>query len=402
MIGPEFGILAIILTTFSFHVVFFGIEVILSLIILGLFYWGEKKQDSYLLGEAKKYLGYIIMTYASAHFFLTATTVMTLSFFPTFLILAGRVLFYPLLWVFIMLLLRMAMIGWFWYAWDTFDKKFRYIAGTIYALAGVVWIYFYMVILTFMSNPVSLKSVDLATGAVDVNVAEQMFNPLILPLLLTIVFAASFVTFFALGFVYLVRIKRNSGDVDGHMRLANLYLRYGWYALIGFVPSLLWYVFALKKYSYYKYQNMVSYVFGETANAAELGWMFILTLVAVVALLSISSYIVLKLKGADVTVKILWTGILAGLSAISFEVVFLMNFIAQTPYFVVAPELAKTVSAIVVPPTINDLANQSDVYMVTIFGFIPLLFAFFSILYFVFTGLIFGDRKFEGKIAAEL
>ena len=203
------GIIALILATFSFHVVMLGIEVVLSLVIIGLLIWHKKTGNEFLKKEAKQYMLYISMTYASAHFFLTATTIFTLSFYPEFLVLTGQALTYPLLWVLNMVLLRLGMLAVFWYGWDKFfGKPLHYISGIVYALAGLAWIYFYMVLLGFMSYPDGLVSID----PLVMDNAKLYVNPTIWSLLFTIVFGAIAVTLFILTFIYAIRLKRGEGD----------------------------------------------------------------------------------------------------------------------------------------------------------------------------------------------
>ena len=38
--------------------------------------------------------------------------------FPEFLVTLGQVLFYPLLFIVVFLILRLSMIGYFWYGWE--------------------------------------------------------------------------------------------------------------------------------------------------------------------------------------------------------------------------------------------------------------------------------------------
>ncbi len=397
------GMLTIILTAFSFHVVMLGIEVILSLYILGMVYLSNKNNDKELLSEAHLFMNYIIMTYASAHFFLTATTVFVLSFFPDFLVLAGRILFYPLLWVFFMLLLRLAMVSWTWYGWNKWVGTWVHTTVlSLFALAGVLWVYFYTTLLGFMNYTYGLVSIS----PLVVESGKLFVNPTIWTLLITIVSGALAVTSFMLLFMYSIKLKEGGKDKkELYEKLMPFFLKIGYFAFIVFVPFLLAYVFTLKKYSPYKYSNMVGFVLGQTAQGVSYGWMFLLVVILAVIVLAISTrvFLVYNKNPLDQSIRCRNMSLTLGpLSAVVFLIVFLLNLLSQNPYFVVAPEAASSLPAIIVDTSFNSNADVIDVYSLTIFGFTPLLLAFFSLLYFIFSGRLVGDGQVKGKIAAEL
>lgn len=397
------GVIALILGTFSFHVVMLGIEVVLSLVIIGLLVWHKKTGNDFLKKEARQFMFYISMTYASAHFFLTATTIFTLSFYPEFMVFLGQALTYPLLWVLNMILLRLGTLAIFWYGWDNFfGKPIHYIAGIVYALAGLIWIYFYMVLLGFMNYPSGLESIS----PLVIDNAKLYANPTIWSLLFTIVFAAIAVTLFILTFIYAVRLKRGEGDKKTYETLFTIGLKGGLIAFALFIPSLLWYLFTLKKYSNLKYTNIVGFVFGETAASKDLSWMFIIILVLILVTVGVG----LKLVFVDFKDGISFENkvtyylslALAPIAGLIFEFVFFLNFLSQNPYFIVAPDLVSELPMIVVPDSLNGAAAVLDVYALTIFAGIPLFLAFLSLLYFIFSGRATSDKHTVGKTAWDL
>ncbi len=400
MVAADFGVMALILATFSMHVVMFGIEVILSLVVLGLLIYNRKTGDENALKVAYDYMLYISMTYASAHFFLTATTVFTLTFYPTFLILTGQALFYPLLWIFVALLFRLALIAWLYYGWFDFDATKRLVFSILFSLAGVVWIYLYMTLLAFMNTPDGLVSTD----PMVIDNVRLFLNPTILPLLLTVVFGAGAVTLFILVFIYTGKLKKEENEF--YSKLNVIYLKVGYYLFLLFIPSLLAYIFSLRTHSEHKFKNMVGWVFAQDAPTVDFGWMFFIILLLVVVALAVTSILVFKYakEGLDLNDKVQYymLMILGPVSAIIFEMVFLLNLISQNPYLIVAPELAADVPAIVTTTAVNDIANVTDVTSLAIFAMTPLFLAFLSLMYFIFSGRAHAKEDPNFKSAAQL
>ena len=91
------------------------------------------------------------------------------------------------------------MIAWLRYGWDIFSEMRRIIHAGVFAIAGVIWVYFYMVLLAFMNYPYGLDSYD---PIIVMDVPKLFVNPTVWSLMATIVFGALVVTMFILVLVY--------------------------------------------------------------------------------------------------------------------------------------------------------------------------------------------------------
>ncbi len=390
-------IMSIILSVFAFHVVLLGIEVVLSLLIPGLKYLADKTSDTNLNKEASRYMNYIAITYASQQVMLTATTVFTLAFFPEFLVLAGRILFYPLAFFILAFALRLSLMSAFWYGWERWPRNLYYGIGAAYAFLGIVVVYLDSVLLGFLNYPKGLYQAN----PLKVNNAQLYLNPTTYPLFFVLVFAAVAVTLSILVFIHATRIRVNSGPVDTQKILVRYYLLIAWVSAVLFIPSLLWYLASLARYSEYKYSNIVGGILTE-AQGSSFSWLlvvFLLLLIAFGATLSVDVQRIWR-KKQDTIEDIKKDRLLiyhGPLGAALFVALFLLNLLSQTPYLVSDPELASSVLVLNVRVSINPYADMLDLYSLTFFVLIPYFIAFATLLYFFFTGVIGGDREIKGK-----
>ncbi len=390
-------IMSIILSVFAFHVVLLGIEVVLSLLIPGLKYLADKNNDANLDREASRYMNYIAITYASQQVMLTATTVFTLSFFPEFLVLAGRILFYPLAFFILAFALRLSLMSAFWYGWGRWPRNLYYGIGVSYGFLGVLVVYLDSVLLGFLNYPKGL----IRASPLKVDNAQIYLNPTTYPLFFVLVFAAVSVTLSILVFIHSARIRASSGPVDTQRNLIKHYVIIAWASVLLFVPSLLWYLASLAKYSNYKYSNIVGGIL-ETPQGPNFSWLLVVFLLLLVAFGSTLSLDVQRIwqkkedsvEGMKEDRLLIYHG---PLGAVWFVLLFLLNLLSQTPYLVSDPELAETVTVLNVRQAINPYADMLDLYSLTFFVLIPYFIAFATLLYFFFTGVIGGDREIKGK-----
>ncbi len=390
-------IMTIILSVFTFHVVLLGIEVVLSLLIPGLKYIADKIGNADLDRESSRYMNYIAITYASQQVMLTATTVFTLSFFPEFLVLAGRILFYPLAFFILAFALRLSLMSAFWYGWGRWPRKLYYGIGATYAFLGVIVVYLDSVLLGFLNYPKGL----LQASPLKVDNGQLYLNPTTYPLFFVLVFAAVSVTLSILVFIHSARIKTNTGPVEIQKELVKYYVLVAWGSALLFIPSLLWYLASLAKHSEYKYSNMLGGILIK-AQGPNFSWLllvFLLLLISFVSTLTLDVKRIWK-KKADSIESIRNDQLLfyhGPIGAVLFVALFLLNLLSQTPYLVSDPELAKTVTILNVRLSINPYADMLDLYSLTFFVLIPYFIAFMTLLYFFFTGVIGGDKEIKGK-----
>lgn len=390
--------MGVLLTIFGLHVYMLAVEVILSLIIFGLLVYAYRSKNKFFKEEARSFMGYIALTYASMHFFLTATTVILLSFFPEFLVFAGRSLFYVFGFIGLILTIRLAAIAWVWYAWDTLSERRHMVFSGIFALAGVLWVFLDMFLLAFMNTPIGVVTAD----PLIMDYGQVLLNPTAYTLLLVVVTGAAMLTFNLLAHAYTYR------NLDNHVLhnniLANL-LKVGIVSLLLFVLTLIGYLVSLYTHSPLKLSNMLGMDLNGAEVTANLLWVTALGVGIVLVVLGIAIF-VLRSSQADflapsATRLIRINGILTSLG---FMGVILLNLLSQAPYFIADPDFvaSSNLDFLIVNESLNQYAAIVDVYTIMIFGFVPLFFAFGVLLYFLFSGRINGSYEYHGKVAAEI
>ena len=386
----------LIILTFSFHVVLLAIEIVLALLIPLLIYLGKQPQEYFKGLIAKRYMNYIAITYASQQVFLTASTVFTLSYYPDTLIYLGKALFYPLGFFILIYGFRLLLLSSYWYGWNRFPSSLHHFIGTLFAFTGLIILYLDSVILGFLGYPIGVED-----GAYSFNQIVNFLNPLTLPLFLLFALFAVSVTFTILGFVHAKRIQRiQELEVGEEAILGRIYLKIASVVSMMILPVLLWYLISLHEFSYYKFSNMVGGL-GFDAEGHNYSWLTIIFLISYVVYSITANRWNARMEElhslehtCEAHGKLLITQLISLL--VSFLSIFLLNLLAQAPYFVASPELVKQVPFLDINQGINEKAASLDIYALTIFALIPLMLSFFVLLVFFFTGVI-GDPEEDGN-----
>lgn len=395
-------VMFLIILTFGFHVLLLAIEIVMALLIPLLVYLGKQPQ-SYFKGDvAKRYMNYIAITYATQQIFLTAATVFTLSYFPDTLIFLGKGLFYPLGFLILIYGIRLFCISAYWYGWDRLPDNVHHSIGTIFGVSGIAILYLDSVILGFLGYPIGIENA--ATS--DFNQIVNFLNPLALPLFLLLTMFSMTTTLTILGYIHAKRVRTiQELEMGEEAVLGRIYLKVASVMSLTILPLLGWYLLSLHQFSHYKFSNIVGGI-GYEAEGKSVVWLTTLLLLSFIVYLVSANLWNRKIEqyhSLEHTCERHGNLLIIQVTAIIISLLslFILNLISQSPYFVSDPNLVNELGYLNINDGVNKKAATLDLYSLTIFAFIPLLTAFFMLLYFFFTGIIGEefDSTNRGNIA---
>lgn len=369
--------------TFGFHIAFVNIDIGLGIIIPLLKRLGEVKGITTYIIEARKYMRYLAIIYASAGVFGTAFTVFLLTFFPSFLWLGGLVLIYPFGLAVMFLILRLFSIGAYWYTWDKLRSNYHFYLGLTLAFTSFAVPYGFRVVFAFLNYPVGIKNLS----PLELDPLAMFTNPTLLPLYLKSITGGLLAAMFTILSLYAYSIRRGSSNGEANDVLIRTYLKLGiWLIALQLIFGF-WYLATLSSYAPYKFSNIVGAIFGGKVTR-DYFWLFIIKMLLVAYQLFVVLYIAHQSIGGKVfNVKERTTNnLLIALGPSALLTIVLgeyLNAFSQLPYFIAQPTLEEILPMINIHNSINDLAAIVDLYAITIFGLIPLFLAFFVLLYYI-------------------
>ncbi|MCY3414329.1 MAG: hypothetical protein INQ03_21970 [Candidatus Heimdallarchaeota archaeon] len=394
----SFMIFFMIITVFSLHVVLLAMEIVMSLLAL-IFEFFNKSSHDLTEKVTPKYLKFIGINYASQQVYLTASTVFVLAFFPNSLVFAGKALFYPLTFLVTVFAIRLAFLAYYYYGRGTLSDGMLKIMGLLWTLSGVVLLYLDTILLGWLSNPVGIESVD-ADMVPTMNVAATFFNPVSFGLLLLLVAFAVTIGLNLLAFIHITRVNKiTDEDTAAEDFVSMQYLKFAFFTGIAVVVTIVIYVLILLGNARYKFDSLFGV--NDAAGSLNVLWMVLLAVVLYLVhmFFSFKWWSNNKDKNslsevADADKKNVFFQTLA--ITLSFAVLVIADFISQTPYLVVAPDLEATVPFVNVVKGVNERAASIDVYSVGIFAMFPLIAAFGVWVYFFFSGML-SDKPLDRK-----
>ncbi|MHA2277760.1 MAG: hypothetical protein ACXAC2_18415 [Candidatus Kariarchaeaceae archaeon] len=383
------AVISLIIITFGFHVVLLSIEIVMALLIPLLVYLGKQPQRYFKGLIAKRYMNYIIITYATQQIFLTAATVFTLSYYPDTLVFLGKALFYPLGFFILIYGIRLFCISAYWYGWDRLPDNIHYFLGTVFGATGIAILYLDSVILGFLGYPIGVEN---AVNS-EFNQIINFLNPLAIPLFLLLTFFSITTTLTILGYIHAKRIKTiQELEIGEEAVLGRIYLKVASVVSLLILPTLGWYLVSLHQFSRYKFSNIMGGI-GYDAEGQSYAWLTVLFLLSFI-IYSVTANIwnrkIEQYHSLEHTCERHGNLLLIQVISIvtSLLSIFILNLISQSPYFVSDVELVNELPYLNVNDGVNQKAATLDLYSLTIFAFIPLFAAFFMLLYFFFTGII--------------
>lgn len=381
--------LAFMALVFGFHIVLVNVDIGLAIIIPVLKRLGEIWNKKSFVEEARKYMKYFAIVYATAGVFGTAFTVFLLSFFPSFLKIGGIVLLFPFGFAVIFLILRLFSISAYWYTWDRIRPEYHFYLGLILAATSFLVPFTFRTVFAFLNNPIGVESLS----PLKLNWGKMFTNPTLAPLYLKSIVGALAGTLFILVTLYAYRLYRGIGDGDVNKYFIRKYLSIGmWFLLLQFVLGF-WYIASLSAYSPYKFSNIFGIWFGSGAIGGDYSWLFVFKMILVGFQVFVVLYILYQLFGEEKDIfenrnniyLLMGIGPAALLTILVGEY---LNAFSQLPYFIAVPELENQLPIINVSKSLNKLAALIDIYALTIFAIIPLLLAFLVFLYYILWGKI--------------
>ncbi len=380
--------LAMMAIFFGFHIVLVNVDMGLGIIIPILKRLGELKGKEVYISEARKYMRFFAIMYASAGVFGTGFTVFLLTFFPEFLWLGGIVAFAPFAVAILFLTLRFLTLTLYWYGWDRFKPELHFYIGIVLMITSFGVPFGFRAVFSFLNVPQGVENIS----PLELNVAKMFTNPTLPPLYLKSIFGALAATFFTLVSVYTYRYYKKLGNQEDNIYFIKLYLSYGMlFLFLQFITGF-WYLGSLAAYAPYKFGNIAGAWFGGTV-VSDYSWLFALKLFFVAVQVGVILYIfywMLEKGEFNLNDKYTLYGLLSIGPASLLTIVLgeYLNAFSQLPYFVAQPSLEDALPMINVFNSINELAAIFDVYSVVIFAGIPLILAFLVLLYYVIAGKV--------------
>ncbi len=372
---------------FGIHIALVNIDIGLAVIIPFLKRYGETKGNELFVSEAKKYMKYFAIVYATAGVYATAFTVFLLAFFPEFLWLGGIALLIPFGLAVVFVALRLFSISAYWYTWNKLNSNYHFYLGLILASTSFIIPLMFRSVFAFLNNPIGVESLD----PLVIDWFKVYTNPTLWPLYLKSIAGAFSATFFMLVTVYAYRVYKGIGEKDDNLKFIKLYLNNGMWLLFLMVIFGFWYLASLSAATPYKFSNIVGVWFGVSPQGTDYSWLFILKML----LVSYQVFVIIYILQTGITKEkvVLIEGynikLLMGIGPAAVLTIVLgeyLNAFSQLPYFIAQPGLEDSLPMINVFNSINPLAALFDVYSVTIFAIIPLLLAFFVLLYYLLGG----------------
>ena len=374
---------------FGLHIVLVNIDIGLAIIIPILKRLGEIRGNQVFVDEARKYMRYFAIIYATAGVFGTAFTVFLLSFFPTFLKIAGIVLLFPFGFAVIFLILRLFSISAYWYTWYRLKPNYHFYLGLVLAATSFLVPFTFRTVFAFLNNPVGVESLS----PLQLNWGKMFSNPTLPPLYLKSIVGALAGTLFTLVTIYTYRLYKGLGDVETNKYFIRRYLSIGmWFLLLQFVLGF-WYIAALSAFSPYKFSNIFGVWFGSGPIGGDYSLLFVFKMLLVAFQVFVVLYILYQmLEGEkDIFANKNNLYLLMGIGPAALLTILVgeyLNAFSQLPYFIAVPELENQLPVINVSKSLNELAALIDIYAIAIFALIPLILAFLVLLYYILWGRI--------------
>lgn len=392
----SFILIFLVMILFNFHIILLAIEVVIALLLPLLMYFSKHPYKYFSSKIARRYMRYIAITYAAQQVFMTMATLLLILFFPDTLNFLDKGLYYT--WIIFILLyaFRLFLISTYWFGWDYLPEHIHHFDGTLFAVSGVGLIYIDSVILSFLSYPAGITSIN----PLNFNFIMNMVNPLATPLFLALLLFAFTLTFTILGFIHAKRVTM----IDSHKMgkedlLGRIYMKIASITGLLLIFPVSWYILSLQQFSPYKFSNMFGGL-GIEAEGPNLSWLFILLLLFyVVYLVSANMW-----NGAmeqlhslehvrDKYPRLIYVKLIS--IALSFLTFLIINLISQTPYVVSDPRTAEIFPFLDMSSGVEQKAAIPDVISIAIFVMIPLFGALVVLLFSIFSEAIGTEEEMK-------
>ncbi len=384
-------ILYFLALVFGLHIVMVNLGIAFSTVIPILKRKGEKENNEIYLRTSKQLMNFYAATYGLAGVFGTAFTVFLLSFYPSFIGLAGHLTFIPFGIAILAIVIHFFAITAYWYGWDKWKSDTHFLIGMILLISVYLIPLGFRAISAFLNLPQGLE----LTPKPHLDVVAALLNPTFLPLYLKSVTAALAAGFFTISSAYMLKYSKGDKEaikiVEKFMPLATIAFA------IAIVLGII-YAETLNLFVNYKFENAFGFLIAAKAKY-DFSWLFIIKL-AMFALQTIAIVSYLKIRKAWRFSKYIVAAGPASLIAIFAGE--MLNSFSQYPYFVAKLADKEFVSSISQPirdylaerlnlELSNPLATSMGLYTLTLVFLVPLLISAVIFLYI----LLFGKERSE-------
>lgn len=386
--------LAIMAFFFGIHIVLVNIDMGLGILVPILKRVGELRNNQVYIREARKYMRYFAIFYATAGVFGTGFTVFLLTFFPEFLWLGGVVLLVPFALAVLFLTLRFLSLALYWYGWDRFRPDYHFYIGLVLAFTSFAVPFSFRTVFSFLNYPAGVENLE----PLEINIGKMFTNPTLWPIYLKSIVGSLAVTFFMLVTLYTYKYYKGIGDKEENIFFIKKYLYIGfWFVFLQFIFGF-WYLSALSATAPYKFANIAGAWFGGNVTA-DYSWLFLIKLLFVAFQAGVILYLFYyavkngSINFDDVNVQYMLMG-LGPAAALTIVLGEYLNAFSQLPYFVAQPGLESVLPMINVFNSLNDLATFFDLYAITLFAVVPLFLVFLVFLYYVLAGRVSNGEQY--------
>lgn len=323
---------------FGIHIVMVNLGIGLATLVPYLRWRAGKTGDEGLDSIAKELMRFYAATYAVAGVFGTAFTVFLLSFYPTFIGLAGHLTMIPFGFAIVLIAFHFFTISAYWYGWDRWSRSTHNLIGWLMAISVLLIPLFFRTVFAFLNTGDGL-AFDAVAGKPYIDIPAALANGTLLPLYLKSITAAYTATMLALAGAYAYRYLHTSDEEK--KRLSKIVIEQGvkW-ALVGLILLVIfgfWYALSLRTVEY-KFNNIfggLGWKVGDGTVAANYSWLFILKMILVIIQFYVAIVAYNTVKSGAFQPEKLRLLIYGGAAAL-FTIVFgeYLNAFSQYPYFV--------------------------------------------------------------------
>ena len=384
-------ILYFLALVFGLHIVMVNLGIAFSTVIPILKRKGEKENNEIYLRTSKQLMNFYAATYGLAGVFGTAFTVFLLSFYPSFIGLAGHLTFIPFGIAILAIVVHFFAITAYWYGWDKWKSNTHFLIGMVLLISVYLIPLGFRAISAFLNLPQGLE----LTPKPHLDVVAALLNPTFLPLYLKSVTAALAAGFFTISSAYM--LKYGKGDKEA-IKIVEKFMPLATIAFAIAIVLGIIYAETLNLFVNYKFENAFGFLIAAKAKY-DFSWLFIIKL-AMFALQTIAIVSYLKIRKAWRFSKYIVAAGPASLIAIFAGE--MLNSFSQYPYFVAKLADKEFVSSIPQPirdylaerlnlELSNPLATSMGLYTLTLVFLVPLLISAVIFLYI----LLFGKERSE-------
>ncbi len=366
-------ILEFLAVTLGLHVMLVNLGIGLSAVIPFMKRKGEREGDEYLLKTSRNLMKFYASAYALAGVFGTAFTVFLLSYYPSFIGLAGNLMFVPFGLSILLIALHFLSLTLYWYGWDKFKQETHFAIGLVMMSSAILIPLGFRAVFGFLNVPMGLE----LQPKLHLNVLKALTNPTFLALYPKSILASLSATFLVLASVF--AYKYTKGDERAY-ELAEKFAKLGLIALTLTAVLGIAYAETLNLYANYKFSNAFGSLLGIRAEY-DLSWILAIKM-TLIAIQFAALGIFLLRKNFRALIP---AGFLALAGVFLGE---MLNAFSQYPYLIaevsVIPENVRVALADVINlAKPNPLTTMESLYLLTLAFLIPLLISSVLLVYLV-------------------